>query len=90
MAKKLNNNIYLNQDEPENRRILLDIQDTPRKNLRGEPDEYREKPPLWNFLRPIVITVISLAMVCGFLFYGYNYVKDKYFSPVDASDNKPI
>ena len=89
MAKKLTNNIYLNQDEPENRRILLDRQDT-RRFDRDEEPEYREKRPVWAVLRPVLITAISLGLVIWGLFYGYNYFKEKYFTPVDVNDNTPI
>jgi UPF0755 protein len=90
LAKKLKDDIYLNhQDEPESRRILLDTQN-PRESYRHQPDSYRDKPHVWILLRPVVITVISLALVVCSLFYGYNYFKDKYFTPVDPGNNTAI
>lgn len=87
MAKRLSNNIYQNQDEPESRR-LPDAQQP--WEYGEETYAYRERRPVWSFLRPVIITVISLALVIWGLYYGYNYIQDKYFAPVDPNDNAPI
>ena len=88
MAKKLNSNIYLNQkDEPQGRKILMDTQEQPKPKL--EPPK-KQAISIWGFFRPIVISVISLVLVVVTIFYGYNYLKEKYFMPVDANDNTAI
>ena len=90
MAKKLNSNIYLNpKDEQQGRRILMDTQEQPKQKPKPEPVT-KQKPSAWGFFRPVVITVISLVLVAGSIYYGYNYMRDKYFSPVNSSDNMPI
>lgn len=88
MAKKLNNNIYLNQkDETQGRKILLDIQEQPKPRI--EPPVKPQKSKWW-FFRPIVISVISLVLVFGTIYYGYDYFKGKYFSPVDTNSSAAI
>lgn len=91
MAKKLNSNIYLNQkDEPQGRRILMDTQEQPKTAKPKMEPERKQGLTKWLFFRPVVITVISLAVVCGIVFYGYDYFREKYFLPVDPNDSTPI
>ncbi len=85
MAKKLTN-VYMNQkDEPGARKILMD---TEEKKI--QPPKQKKQGGRWGFFRPIVISVISLVLVGGFIAYGYDYLTNKYFDPVDTSDNTPI
>lgn len=89
MAKKLTN-IYMNQkDEPGGRPILMDTEEAPREKV--QPPKVRPSGRgTWGFFRPIVITVISLVLVVGLIAYGYDYLTNKYFAPVDASDTAPV
>jgi len=89
LAKKLTN-IYMNpKDEPGGRRILMDTEEQPA----AKPQPIKTKKAgggIWRIFRPIVISVASLVLVAGLIMYGYNYLTDKYFAPVDSGDTAPI
>lgn len=89
MAKKLTN-VYMNQkDEPGGRKILMDTEETPKEKPQT-PKIKMQGGGKWGFFRPIVISVISLVLMGGLIAYGYDYLTNRYFAPVDTGDNTPI
>lgn len=45
---------------------------------------------LWSILRPLVVFTASLAIVCGILMTGWNFVSDHFVGPVNAEDQTPV
>lgn len=60
--------------------------------VRETPEDGGKKPrsKVWSFFRPIVITVASLAVVAGLVYYAYDYVGDHYLDPADAESTEVI
>ncbi len=84
MAKKLNN-IYLKENqELETHKILVEG----KKSHKGKTQ--KSGNAVWAFFRPIVIFVISLAVVAIGVHYTCGYVQKNYFEPVDSGDSSKI
>lgn len=81
MAKKLND-IYLKENkELETHKILVDSE---------KPKKKKPKSSAWAKLRPVVMVVISLALVGCIVFGVFSYVKGHYFDPVDVNDTTAV
>jgi len=70
----------------------LPEQDEDREELFEQPEGGEKKPRsrAWNFFRPVIITVASLAIVAGLVYYAYDYVKGHYFDPVNPESTEAV
>lgn len=89
MAKKLTKNIY-NVSEDDTTQQWRPGADEIRQLHQKDPGPPDGRARVWGWLRPVVITLISLTLVVCGLYYGYGYIRDKYLAPVDPKDNTPI
>ncbi len=80
MAKKLNH-FYPN----ENNYVDLNGMDS-----GGKKPPKKKKSQVWNKLRPLVIFVISLAVVVLIVFNAVSYVREHYFDPVDKENSNAV
>lgn len=45
---------------------------------------------VWRAVRPILVFLISVGICAAVLMFAYNFVVDRFFSPVDINDATPI
>ncbi len=45
---------------------------------------------LWGALRPLIVFTASLAIVCGIIMTGWNFVTERFIGPVNAGDETPV
>ena len=45
---------------------------------------------LWHLLRPILVVLTAMVLVFGLGSTAYNYLDDKYISPVDPADQTEV
>ena len=45
---------------------------------------------LWLYFRPLVIGVISICIIGFIAVFGYNFLMDKYYRPIDPTDTSPV
>lgn len=45
---------------------------------------------LWGALRPLIVFTASLAIVCGIVMTGWNFVTERFIGPVNAGDETPV
>ena len=41
---------------------------------------------IWTVVRPLIVFTASLAIVCGLVLTGWNFVTDRFIGPVSADD----
>ena len=69
------------RQELETHKILVDSE---------KPKKKKPKSSAWAKLRPVVMVVISLALVGCIVFGVFSYVKGHYFDPVDVNDTTAV
>ncbi len=45
---------------------------------------------IWTVVRPLIVFTASLAIVCGLVLTGWNFVTDRFIGPVSADDETPV
>lgn len=51
-----------------------------------EPEQEPQHRGMWGFFRPIVITLVALAIVAGVTYYLYRELRERYFEPVEPGN----
>lgn len=60
------------------------------KSERRVRDSVGWKRRLWLFMRPLLIGAISLCIVGGLVYFGYNFLMDKFYRPVNLGDQNSV